>query len=133
MWNDFLSSWSSLRAGTQPGSSPKNQKRRSPGSLTPTRLAAVACLGGVAGLGCSEPDEGITYRRNVRPIFSQGSQGCTVCHRPGGPSGIDIQNPYAPGEGLAVSRNGFKVKHPELIPNLPEYNVLAGDPDNSFL
>ncbi|MEO8178197.1 MAG: hypothetical protein ABI895_05120 [Deltaproteobacteria bacterium] len=125
MLNDFLSSWSSLCAGTQPGPSRKKQKHRSRGSLSLTLLASVAWL---AGLGCSDPDEGLTYRRNVGPIFNQR---CTICHRPGGPSGIDIQNPFSPGEGLVVTKNGFKTKHPEL--NLPEYNVLAGDPDNSFL
>src|SRR4051794_32399806 len=128
MLNDFLSSWPSLRAGTQPGSSRNNQKRRSRGSWSRALLSGVAWLAGGAGLGCSDPDEGLTYRLNVRPIFTQS---CAICHRPDGPSGVDIQNPFASNGGLVVSKNGFKVKHPEL--NLPEYNVLAGDPDNSFL
>ena len=128
MLNDFMSSWPSPRAGTQPGSSPKNQKRRVPGRLSLTLLAGVTWLASGAGLGCGEAETGLTYRKNVRPIFSQR---CTICHRPGGPSGIDIQNPFSTDGGLVVTKNGFKVKHPEL--NVPEDNVLAGDPDNSFL
>jgi hypothetical protein len=128
MLNDFVSSLPSLRAGAQPGSSRKNQKHRSPGRLSLTLLAGIAWLAGGAGMGCGTKEEGLTYRLDVGPIFNER---CALCHRHDGPSGIDIQNPFASDGGLVVSKNGFKVKHPEL--NLPEYNVLAGDPDNSFL
>jgi len=153
MPNDFLSSGSSSNAGNQPASRRKDPLRRSespprlespPRSESPPRLARHTPLGRsrlakrlLAGalfitcgalLGCGEDDKGLDYRTNIRPIFSQR---CTICHRPGGPSGVDIQNPFSTPEGLVVSKNGFKVKHPEL--NVPENNVLAGDPDKSFL
>lgn len=121
-----MSSRQSPPAGSELGSSPKKQKSRALGRWSLTLLAGV--VAGAAGLGCGEAEEGSTYRGNVRPIFSQR---CGICHRPGGPSGIDIQNPFSPDGGLAVTKNGFKLKHPEL--NVPVDNVLAGDPDNSFL
>jgi hypothetical protein len=124
MLNDFMSSLLSLR----PGSSQKNQKHSSRGHLLLTLLAGIAWLVGGAGIGCGTTEEGLTYREDVGPIFNER---CALCHRRDGPSGIDIQNPFAQDVGLVVSRNRFKDKHPEL--NLPEYNVLAGDPDNSFL
>jgi hypothetical protein len=89
-------------------------------------LAAVSLA--TISLGCGETDEGFSYKKKVAPIFNNR---CTICHRPGGPSGVDIQNPFSPGQGLVGSKNGFAVRHPEL--NLPEYNVAEGDPDNSFL
>lgn len=82
----------------------------------------------MSSTGCGEPEEGITYKKKVAPIFNNR---CTICHRPEGPSGVDIQNPFSPDEGLRNSKNGFSTLHPEL--NLPEYNVAEGDPDNSFL
>ncbi|HEU4583436.1 MAG TPA: hypothetical protein VFS67_34495 [Polyangiaceae bacterium] len=89
---------------------------------------AAVSLAGLNLTGCGEPEEGFTYKKKVAPIFNNR---CTICHRPGGPSGVDIQNPFSPDEGLKNSRNRFAALHPEL--NLPEYNVVEGDPDNSFL
>ena len=89
---------------------------------------AAAPLAAMSLTGCGETDEGFTYKKKVAPILNNR---CTICHRPGGPSGVDIQNPFSPDEGLRNSRNGFAALHPEL--NLPAYNVAEGDPDNSFL
>jgi hypothetical protein len=149
MPNDVLSSGSSLRTGNQPGSRQKDPHREScsaaEGLFEESRLQALRlpargrfanttwlsgalCLLAGLSLGCGSDDKGLTYAKSVRPILNQR---CTICHRPGGPSGVDIQNPFSSPEGLAISKNGFKLKHPELP--LPEYNVVAGDPDNSFL
>ena len=97
-------------------------------SWLPTLLVSTVSFAALPVTSCSNSEESTGYSDTVAPIFSQR---CTICHRPGGPSGVDIQNPFAPGEGLAVTKNSFKVLHPEL--DVPEYNVLAGDPDNSFL
>lgn len=91
-------------------------------SLAPVSLVAVSSI------GCGEPEEGFTYKKKVAPIFNNR---CTICHRPGGPSGVDMQNPFVGDEALVNSVNRFATAHPEL--NLPQYNVAKGDPDNSFL
>src|SRR5689334_6259756 len=105
---------------------------RSRSRWLPTFVSAVSyatvSLSVISLMGCGEADEGFTYRTKVAPIFNNR---CTICHRPGGPSGVDIQNPFSPDEGLVNSRNRFSVLHPEL--NLPGNNVVPGDPDNSFL
>lgn len=106
---------------------------RSRSRWLPTALAsavsyAAVSLSVISLMGCGETDEGFTYRTKVGPIFNYR---CTICHRPGGPSGVDIQNPFSPNEGLVGTKNGFAALHPEL--NLPAYNVVPGDPDNSFL
>lgn len=97
--------------------------------MLPTLLVSAVTLAAVNLMGCSDKEESFGYRNEVAPIFAQR---CTICHRPGGPSGVDIQNPFSNGEGLAVTKNSFKALHPELV-NLPDDNVLAGDPDKSFL
>jgi hypothetical protein len=89
---------------------------------------AAVSLSVIGLVGCGEADESFSYRTKVGPIFNNR---CTICHRPGGPSGVDIQNPFSPDQGLVSSKNRFSTLHPEL--NLPPYNVVAGDPDNSFL
>jgi hypothetical protein len=129
MSNDFLSSQSSPPAQAQPRSSRKDRK------INPVSRHARAWCAAASSLllsallpACGEEDTGVTYAENVRPLFGQR---CTTCHRPDGPSGIDIQNPYSSNGGLVASKNRFKVTHPEL--NVPEDNVLPGDPDRSFL
>lgn len=93
-------------------------------SLVPLIAGALMLVGG----GCGEEDEGLSYSQNIRPIFGQR---CAVCHRANGPSGVDIQDPFAPTEGLVNSVNRFQQRTPSL--NLPLQNVVPGDPDNSFL
>jgi hypothetical protein len=92
-------------------------------------LASSLALPGCGG----EEDPGVTYNDDVRPIFNRR---CTNCHRPGGPSGVDIQNPFnttgtGTDSGLVASRNFWKQLTPSLA--VPEFNVLPGDPDASFL
>lgn len=126
MPNDFLSSLFSREPLTS-AATPAGSARRSQRSFT----ALLPLLAGVvllAASGCGSEDEGLTYTRNIRPIFGQR---CAICHRADGPSGVDIQNPYSSQEGLVNSPNRFKQLHPEL--NLPAQNVVPGDPDNSFL
>jgi hypothetical protein len=90
-------------------------------------LAAASCL---TLPSCGEEDDGVTYNDDVRPIFER--RGCTVCHRPGSPIGVDIQDPFNPVTGLVNARNTWN--DPAAYPGeTPEFNVVAGDPDNSFL
>jgi hypothetical protein len=90
-------------------------------------FAVAACF---TLTSCGEEDDGVTYNDDVRRIFQL--RGCTVCHRPGSPIGVDIQDPFNPVTGLATTRNTWAV--PEAYPGeTPEFNVVAGDPDNSFL
>lgn len=126
MSNDFLS----LRRRTERVSPrlarPLSALRRLP------RLG-VALGGLLLSLSCGgEEDTTTTYNDDIRPLFNRR---CTTCHRQGGPSGIDIQNPFSPATGLAAglvgSRNIWKDANPQLP--IPELNVAPGDPDNSFL
>lgn len=100
---------------------------------------ALMLVAGVALGGCGEEDDGVTYGDDVRPLFNRR---CTTCHRPGSPILVDIANPFASvqcetedGEevcngGLVNMRNTWSLQYPGEV---PEYNVVAGDPDNSFL
>jgi len=89
----------------------------------------LASLLALPGCGAEE-DNGVTYNKHVRPIFNRR---CTNCHRPGGPSGVDIQNPFSLGtgldSGLVASANFWSAE----TPSLPRANVVAGNPDDSFL
>ncbi|HKO95189.1 MAG TPA: hypothetical protein VJU61_28735 [Polyangiaceae bacterium] len=84
------------------------------------------------GLGCSE-DEGLTYGKDIRPLFVD----CTTCHQPGAPygpstpSGVDALNAYAATDGLVVAKNKWKAGHPEI--DSPVNNVTPGDPEDSFV
>lgn len=140
MPNDSLSSlWTQGREPSPGTNSPRDEGSRGRGKAP--QLARVAAwlssrsfaplLAGallLAGGGCGEEDEGLTYSQNIRPIFGQR---CAVCHRADGPSGVDIQDPYAATEGLVNSVNRFQQMNPAL--NLPARNVVPGEPDNSFL
>jgi hypothetical protein len=93
--------------------------------LAVTSIELSAC-------GGDEPFEGTTYASDVRPIFSRR---CTTCHRPGGPSGVDIRDPFStqapPNVGIAKAMCQWKVRNPSL--NIPQYDIKPGEPDNSFL
>lgn len=93
--------------------------------------AAVALASLVALPGCgAEEDNGVTYNDDVRPIFNRR---CTNCHRPGGPSGIDIQNPFSMASGLDSGLVGSSNFWNVTSPSLPRSNVAPNDPNNSFL
>ena len=97
------------------------------------RAAALAALGAVlVSCGAEDDFQGVTYTEDIRPIFGRR---CTTCHRPGGPSGVDIRNPFSseppPNVGIARAMNQWKVRNPSL--ELPTYDVKAGEPDDSFL
>jgi len=96
--------------------------------------AALLILAGSSTLpSCGGSDDTrTTYSDDIRPLFNRR---CTTCHRQGGPSGIDIQNPFGAGDGLAsglvASKNFWKQRTPTL--DVPDNNVVPGDPDQSFL
>jgi len=87
---------------------------------------------GLPSCGGDQPFEGTTYTTDIRPIFSRR---CTTCHRPGGPSGVDIRDPFStqppPNVGIAKAMTQWKVRNPSL--NIPQYDIKPGEPDNSFL
>lgn len=111
-----------------PSEVPRSRSRLLPTLFVSAVSYAAVSLAAISVVGCGETDESFGYRKKVGPIFNYR---CTICHRPDGPSGVDIQNPFSPDEGLVYSKNGFAALHPEL--NLPADNVVPGDPDNSFL
>lgn len=104
------------------------------GWISRARLATCVGAVGVSVLSCGgeEPFDGLTYAESVRPIFNRR---CTTCHRPGGPSGVDIRNPFSaeapPNAGLARARTQWKLRNPSLA--IPDFNIKPGDPGNSFL
>lgn len=93
--------------------------------LTVMALAAAAC-------SSDEPFHGVTYSDDIRPIFGRR---CTTCHRPGGPSGVDIRDPFSsqapPNVGIAKAMTQWKVRNPSL--DIPTFDVKPGDPDDSFV
>ena len=115
---------------TFPGQSPQRATRRGGGPSRAAWVAGVLLLAS-CGAGDDAPDE-VTYGRDIQPIFNRR---CTTCHRPGGPSGMDIRNPFSteppPNVGLARAQTQWKLRDPSL--DIPEYDVKAGDPNNSFL
>jgi hypothetical protein len=89
----------------------------------------------VLGLGCGAEDDGVTYADDIRPLFEER---CTVCHRTGAPSaaklwGPNIEDPYAPEEGLMIATNQARDTHLPALEDLPQFLVVAGQPDDSFL
>src|SRR5688572_26851729 len=92
------------------------------------QLSAVALvlIGGIA-CGGEEPFHGVSYDEEIRPLFNRR---CTTCHRPGGPSGVDIRDPFStqepPNVGLARARAQWKVRNPAL--DIPEFDVKPGEP-----
>lgn len=99
------------------------------GSYGWTAVIAWGAVAVVIGVGCGPEDDGITYRRSVRPILQDR---CTICHYSGGPIPGDIENPFARTTGLVDSLNTWAAE-PSYAGLTPIRNVLPGDPDNSFL
>ena len=100
-----------------------------PHPATFVRLLALALA---LGCGGEEPFHGVAYGTDILPLFNRR---CTTCHRPGGPSGVDIRDPYSteppPNVGLAKAMAQWKVRDPAV--SIPQYDVKPGEPDNSFL
>jgi hypothetical protein len=92
---------------------------------------ALVLIGGSA-CGGEEAFHGVSYDEEIRPLFNRR---CTTCHRPGGPSGVDIRDPFSeqapPNVGLARARAQWKLRNPAL--DIPEFDVKPGEPENSFL
>jgi hypothetical protein len=76
---------------------------------------ALACLG-----GCSDDggDGSVVYKTEVKPLLERR---CAICH--------DMQHPFdVATDGLFVIENPWSKGHDSL-----PYNVVPGDPDQSFL
>jgi hypothetical protein len=80
---------------------------------------------GTAGSGGAAST--VSYRTTIAPLFEAS---CSYCHYTGSLV-IDIEQPFTPVTGLVASANTWADAHPEA--NLPQRNVVPGDPDNSFL
>jgi hypothetical protein len=128
MPNDFSSLWSSPRRSARFFESSFFEGSHLLAARA--RRAAVALLAVLALPGCGgEEDNEVTYNDDVRPIFNRR---CTTCHYSSSPLGVDIQNPFSPERGLVFTHNSWS--QPDAYPGrTDEFNVLAGDPDNSFV
>lgn len=90
----------------------------------PAALLSAACI------ACSEDDGGVTYSRDVQPIFEAR---CTVCHHSQTQAGIvDIEDAFTQDDppGLVGALNPWEEGHPGY--SVP-YTVVPFDPENSFL
>jgi len=121
-----------LRSLRSAASAPASGGGRGKGRLWCRAAAVLVAYTSLSCGGGESAFEGVTYTEDIRPIFNRR---CTTCHRPGGPSGVDIRNPYStqapPNVGLARAQNQWKLRNPSL--DVPEFDVKAGAPDDSFL
>jgi hypothetical protein len=98
-----------------------------------TRLlvwAGVALSGGAASVACASPhqDDGISYSRDVQPLFERR---CVICHHSGNSGLVDIEDPFTPdfgSPGLIGSKHEWAANN-----TLPAYNVVPFQPEASFL
>jgi hypothetical protein len=91
-----------------------------------TRFDAWPLLVALA-MGCGS-DEGVTYSKDVGPLLERR---CAICHTSENKFGIiDMQDPFTQDDppGLVGSVNVWSEGHP-----VAKYNVVPGDPDNSFI
>lgn len=85
-------------------------------------------------LGCGGDTEGISYEKDIAPIF-EGR--CNICHHPASAIGYDFTDPFDPENGIVGKENSWIADHDspyELIvdPGNPENSSLLGkvrDPD----
>lgn len=119
MSNDILGLWPSRR--------PDGVVRAGSELTRRARCAFLALAACITLPSCGEEDESVTFADDVRPIFNRR---CTTCHRPGSPIQVDIQAPFSPGTGLVNSENSWAREYPG---ETPQFNVVPGEPENSFL
>lgn len=81
----------------------------------------VAMLLGLVACGASE--DGVTFSRNVAPIFFES---CNYCHHPGSPTTVDLTRPFDPAAGIIGRANTWAGASAKLI-------VDPGNVANSFL
>ena len=102
------------------------------------RAFAATCLsiaGAVSSLACSSEDDGVSYARDVRPLFQAR---CVLCHHEN--SGLDLIDPFRPVDGMIAAKNTWRCVEydPETGACIdghegPEFNIVPFDPDNSFM
>lgn len=96
----------------------------------PAHSSLSTALLAVALPSCGDEGEGLTYVRDVQPLFEQR---CASCHHSESMAGIiDIEDAFTQDEppGLIGSENPWEIGHPGY--SVP-YNVVPFDPDSSFL
>ncbi len=79
---------------------------------------------------CGGGDAGVSYVRDVQPLFERR---CIACHHTANPGLVDLEDPFtpdfdAPAPGLIGSRNVRANEHP-----MPEYNLVPFKPEASFV
>jgi hypothetical protein len=86
-------------------------------------------LGLLAGCG---GDDGITYSDDVKPVFASR---CTICHNNDRPIGVNIAQPFAPGQGVVGTTSKVYEDNCQgtATCDFPSKNVDPGNPDNSML
>lgn len=98
-----------------------------------TLSRTVVQLGAGLAIGCASPEgEGVSYSRDVQPLFERR---CVICHHSGNPGLVDIEDPFtpdfeSPAPGLVGSRNLWAEQH--ALP-MPAYNLAPFDPASSFV
>lgn len=96
--------------------------------LIRSRRVASVLVGAVSLAGCGESDEGVSYSRDVKPIFDRN---CVYCHARGELEGYaegDLTDPFHPEYGMIAVPNTWYELHGGL-----ERNIVPGDPETSFL
>lgn len=72
-----------------------------------------------------EPEPGVSYLLNVRPIFASK---CVFCHRAGSATGVNLEDPFDPEFGI-IGRENTWVSQGSAVPLI----VDPGNVENSFL
>lgn len=81
-------------------------------------------------LGCGGEEEGVSYARDVKPLFARR---CVPCHHSENQTNIvDIEDPFTQDEpaGLVGSSNEWAEGHPGYSPDL---NLVPFEPELSFV
>lgn len=92
-------------------------------------MRARALVLGVFGLlvsACGNDDPGISFRRDIAPIF-EGR--CNICHHPESAIGYELDNAFDPERGIVGRQNSWIVDHDSPY----EFVVDPGKPENSSL
>ncbi len=111
------------------GGEPKGSTGSSAANSTSAGMggASGAATTTTRGMGGSGAAAGISFSRDVRPLFAER---CTLCHHPN-MRVLNIADPFAPEKGLVNAPNTWAVAHPEANPETQ--NVVPFEPENSFL
>jgi hypothetical protein len=107
---------------------------RAPRSFAAVTRPSLLCA--LLALACSSQDDGVSYARDVRPLFQAR---CVLCHDED--SELDLIDPFRPEVGMIAAKNTWRCQEydqndPTLCINGhegPEFNIVPFDPDNSFM